>query len=434
MSQVLRIGLERVPITPPIGIMLTGYAVRTKGSEYLLDDLYATALVLDNGETKIALVTCDLIFLHPKSVARIRREVAQCTDIPAAQIMICCSHTHSGPIIYPGPQQTARDHAYTTNLIHQIAGAICAADAQLQPGRIGYGRGQASIGVNRREQRPDGQVVLGENLAGPVDPQVTILRLDSTEGYPLAVVANYACHAVALSYDSYGISADWPGAMRWAVESATGATCLFVQGAGADINPCGGPKKDYDHVQKLGQSVAGSVLQAWADIEAMQEAIPLSAASRNLDLPLWGPMGPDGKPITPAEEIAASSMKMTWQAVVELRERLFPWEAEVKEIGGAWYTPIELQAFRMGQAALVAIPAEPFVEVGLAIKGRSPLRYTMIAGYSNGSVGYLPTAAAYEFGGYEVNNAYFWYRLPAPLAPTCAQQIEDAAVAMLGEL
>jgi hypothetical protein len=414
--------------------MLTGYAARAKGSECVLDDLYATALVLDNGETKLALVSCDLIFIHPTAVAQIRRQIAAQTGIPAGRVMICCSHTHSGPITFMGPTQSKRDRAYAANLIYQIAGAVTSANSQLEPAHIGYGRGQAHIGLNRREQRPNGQVVLGTNPAGPTDPEILLLRVDSTDGQPMAAVVNYACHAVALSSESYGVSADWPGAMRWAVESATGATCLFVQGACADINPRGGPSKDCGRMQALGQSVAGGVIQAWADTETKSGALYLAGARKALSLPLLGPLGADGKPVSSGQEAVAAAMKMPWDQVAQLRAERFPWYAPVSEVKGVWHTPVELQVLRMGEAAIASIAAEPFVEVGLAVKARSPLPYTMFAGYSNGSVGYLPTAAAYEIGGYEVTHSYVWYHLPAPLAPTCAKQVEDTAVGLLGKL
>jgi len=433
MPQLLRIGIERVPITPPMGIQQVGYLARDHGAEYLLDDLYATAIVFDNGETKLALVTCDLLYLHTESVAHIRQEIARRTDISASHVMICCSHTHSGPIAYAGERQSECDHAYIMNLTYQIAGAVCAANTQLQPAHIGYGRGRAEIGVNRRQQLPNGKVILGTNPAGPVDPEIVVLRLDSTEGYPLAILVNYACHGVAFSAANYGISADWPGAMRWTVEEATGATCLFIQGASADINPRGGPQADYARIQRLGQAVAGGVIQAWADIEAAEEAIPLAAVQRELSLPLAGPIGLDGAPVTPIEEIAAATLKQPWEAAKRTLDERFPWAATVTEINGVWHTPAEVQAFRLGEAALVAVPAEPFVEVGFGVKGRSPLPYTLFAGYSNGCVGYLPMASAYEIGGYEVDMSYIYYRLPAPLAPTCARQVEDASVAMIEE-
>lgn len=428
MSGQLRVGVERVPITPPIGIMQCGYAARATGSTHLLDDLYATAIVCDNEETQVALVACDLIFVHPTMVARVREEVARRAHIPPHHVMLCCSHTHSGPIIYAGPEQGERERAYIVALAYQIAGAICAAQTRLQPARIGYGQGHASIGVNRREQRPNGQIILGKNQAGPVDPAVSIVRIDTLEGAPLAVLANHACHAVSLSAESYGLSADWPGAMRRVVEAATGAYCLFIQGAGADINPRGGPGRDYGRVQRLGQSAAGGVIQAWADIGAWQAEATLTGIAEQVWVPFWNA---DEHSAARLQESLVSALKLPWEKVLQMRAERFPWGVEVAERDGAPHTPIAAQVLRLGEAAIAGIGAEPFVEVGLAIKARSPYPHTLIAGYTNGSIGYLPTAEAYAVGGYEVQQAYFWYHLPAMIAPIAAQMVEDRLVALL---
>jgi len=428
MSGQLRVGVERVPVTPPIGIRQCGYAARDLGSTHLLDDLYATAMVCDNGETQIALVACDLIFVHPITVACVRDEVARRAHIPHDHVMLCCSHTHSGPITYAGPEQGEREHAYITTLAYQIAGAICAAQTRLQPARIGYGQGNASIGVNRREQHPNGQVILGENRAGPVDPTVSIVRIDALEGAPLAVLVNYACHAVALSAESYGLSADWPGAMRRVVEAETGARCLFIQGAGADINPRGGPSRDYGRMQRLGQSVAGGVIQAWADIQDLREDMALGGVTEQVWVPL---QEADGQSAATLQESLVSALKLPWEKVLQMRAERFPWSVEVAERDSVRHAPIATQALRLGEAAIAAIGAEPFVEVGLAVKARSPYPHTLVAGYANGSIGYLPTAEAYAIGGYEVGQAYFWYHLPAMIAPTAARMVEDRVTALL---
>ena len=427
MPDTLRVGLERAPITPPIGIQQIGYYGRDHGSESLLDDLYAMAMVFDDGETKLALVTCDLLFMHAETVARIRQEVASRTDIPTSHVIIACTHTHSGPITYATEQQSERDRAYLTNLAHVIAGAICSADTQRQPARMGVGRGQAHIGINRREQRPDGVVILGENPQGMMDPEVLVWRIDSAEGYPLLALVNYACHAVALGPGSYRLSADWPGAMRVEVEHAIGAICAFLQGACADINPLKSPQLDDGWVQRLGQRVAGAVIQAWAAAGEMADVVPLAAASRVLSLPLM-----DGAPSPQA--LVRTKLELAWEAfAVELDQR-FPWASGAQVADGAWFVPAEVQAFRLGDLGLVALPVEPFVEVGLDVKRRSPLAATGLAGYANGCIGYLPMPAAYEIGGYEVDTSYLYYHLPAPLAPPCAGLVEDAAVELLEEL
>ena len=430
----LQVGLQRVPITPPVGIMQIGYFARDHGCEYVHDDLYATALVLDNGQTRVAWVTCDLLFLHAESVARIRQEVAQRTDILAEHIMLSCSHTHSGPIPYAGPAQSERDHLYTNGLVYQIAGAVCAARGRMEPAKLGFGRSQAHIGANRREQRPNGQVVLGLNPGGLTDPAVGVLRIDRADGTPLAVLVNHACHAVALSAANYGISADWPGAMRRTVEEVTGALCLFAQGACADINPLGGPQAGFERARRLGQSVGGAAIQAWAEVEDLTDEVALGASLRPISMPLLGPQDASGQPVISVQEVAETRARMPWADYVRARAVRFPWKALIQESSGTWRISAELQAFRVGDIAVAAVPVEPFAEIGLHVKERSALPRVLFAGYSNGLVGYLPTASAYDIGGYEVDLSYIYYHLPAPLAPTCAQQVTDALAGMIAEL
>jgi hypothetical protein len=430
MDNGLSVGLERVPITPPIGIRLIGYFGREKGSQYLLDDLYATALVLANESTKLAIVTCDLLFVHAQDVARIRREIAARTDIPASQVMVCCSHTHSGPITFITEQQSERDRAYVETYIQHIVGAVCAANREPQPARIGYARRQAHIGINRRELTGEGQIILGENPTGPVDPEVLVARIDTLDGYPLAVLVNHACHGVVLGGGSYGISADWPGAMRRFVEESTGSTCLFVQGACADINPLKSPSRDYAQVVRLGQAAAGAAIQAWAMADGWQhEDVTLAAEQETILLPLM-----NGALSHEPQEVVQKKFDQSWETFVKTLDLRFPWQGQVKEGADGLGTPAEIQAFRIGDLGLVAVPVEPFVQIGLSVKRRAALPQTVFAGYSNGCVGYLPVPAAYETGGYEVNTAYLYYHLPAPLAPECAEMVEDTAVSLLNKL
>lgn len=432
MMDTLHLGIERVPITPPIGVWQIGYFGREHGSDALFDNLYASAMVLDNGETRLALVCCDLLFLHSETVAIIRHEIHQRTGIPSSQIMLCCSHTHSGPITYVTAQQSTRDRAYVETLVHCIVGAVVAADRQRQPVTLRMGHAQAHIGINRREQLQDGRVILGNNPAGPVDPQVLVARFDSREGYPLAALVNYACHGVVLSGDSYGLSADWPGAMRDTVELETGASCFFIQGACADINPLVSPQRDYAHVQRLGRAVGGAVIQAWAMAEPVEpEAWTLAAAQEHLLLPLWQQSG-ETQPTM--REVVESKLRQSWETFASVLDERFPWAATIQERDGLRHIAAEVQVMRCGPLAITAVPVEPFVEIGLQVKAASALPYTMFAGYSNGCIGYLPVPEAYELGGYEVDTSYIYYHLPAPLAPTSAERVAASCFSLLKQL
>ena len=445
-------GVGRATITPPVGSWLMGYASRDKESTSRHDDLVATALVLFDGETRVAIVTCDLIFLHPTTVACIREQVSARTGIPADHVMICCSHTHSGPAPFAGQQDAAVRNlhsSYVDNLVHLVAGAVTEANHDLHQAAWGVGRGKVAIGINRRQPQADGSLILGENPLGAVDTELVVLRIDALDEtgagrHPLAALANYACHAVCLSSNSYAISADWPGVMRREAEAATGAMVGLIQGACADINPTGGPQDSFDNAQNLGGMVAQELTRVHAQITLQREA-RLQAMRKDLRLPLLAPpVGGDG-PVPTLEttfaERAAVILKMTPHEALSYLDQRFPWMAKVElesqggTVGeGAWATWAEVQGVRMseprthagdlaapsGDVALVGVAAEPFAEIGMEVKSKSTSRDTIFAGYANGSIGYLPTPQAYEEGGYEVDTSYIYYRLPASLSPACA--------------
>lgn len=434
-------GVARARITPPVGFFLAGYIARKRGADAVHDDLFATALVLGDGQTRIAVVSCHLLMLHPSTVASVRARVFAETGIPAPNVMLCCSHTHSGPVTYvcKGGEEEAERRAYLSELVEGIANATVQASRNLQQAAWGVGRGRAEIGVNRRQQLADGRVTIGENPEGAVDRDLLVLRIDAagptgaTGGEPLALLVNYACHAVCLSAASYVLSADWPGAMRQEIESCTGATVCFVQGACADTNPIGGPQDTYDSAQRLGVQVAGQALAVLDDI-VLQREVLLGSARRGIGLPLLGPVGRDGARVPPFGELLSAVIGLPAEEARALVDYRFPWRAHVEERDGVWYTVAECQALSLNDVVLVGLAAEPFTEIGQQVKGRSSAALTFFAGYANGSVGYLPTPLAYSQGGYEVDSSYLYYRLPAPLAPACAELATGGALALIDTL
>ena len=414
-----------------------GYISRDHGSVAVHDDLVATALVLFDGDTRVAIVTCDLLTFHLSTVASIRTRVYAETGIPERSVMLCGSHTHSGPIVYADDTWPKR-REYLDDLANLIVGAVVRANDSLQRAAWGIGRGKAEIGANRRQHLANGHVVIGENAAGPIDRDLLVLRVDTigkagqaTE--PLAVLINYACHAVCLSGNSYVISADWPGVMRRTVESATGATAGFLQGACADINPLNGPQDTFDSAQRLGRAVAERVLDLYDDIPLQGEA-NLGVARQIVGLPLLGPVGRDGECVPPFVDLASQITSVSPSKVVAFLDRRFPWAASIKERDGVWYASAELQALALDDVVLVSLAAEPFVEIGLQIKARSVAAITFVAAYANGCVGYVPMPLAYDLGGYEVDASYVYYRLYAALAPACAELMIGGALTLIDNL
>jgi hypothetical protein len=141
--------------------------------------------------------------------------VGRLTDVPPEHVVVACSHTHYGPLTEPGhDDQAPQVLPYLANLVHLLAGAVALARANLGPCRLGFGQGEVRIGINRRERTASGQIILGQNPSGPVDPRMAVLRVDGTDGRPLAAVLNYACHPVSLGSQCTGINADFPAQVQ----------------------------------------------------------------------------------------------------------------------------------------------------------------------------------------------------------------------------
>jgi hypothetical protein len=324
---------------------------------------------------------------------------------------------------------------YLANLVHLLAGAVAMARANPVPCRLGFGQGEARIGINRRERTSDGRIILGQNPAGPVDPRVAVLRVDGADGRPLAAVLNYACHPVSLHWRCTHISADFPGTARRLVEEQTGATCLFLQGAAGNINPLL-MGWDWTHLGRLGLPLGAEAARVYWSITPGDEAAAggLALARSRLELP----------PLLP---ISVAAGREQVAALEEERRRLLDaddpgalWWTELRLErarrglealqGGAPVPPVaaELAALRLGrEIGLVTAPGEIFTEIGQSIVARSPFPHTLYAGYTDGTIGYVPTRAAHGEGGYEVTHA-------CRVAPEAGELLEEESVHLLARV
>src|SRR5207249_3011180 len=220
---MLSAAVYRVVISPPIGIGMVGFAGRGP-SEGVHDDLTATAVALSDGERGLMLVALDLLYLPAGLVARVRAAVAARTGLPPDAIHLLCSHTHYGPEIGNDTDLAAEEVAgYRDDLTRKVAGAAAAAWAGRQEARLAFAAGESRIGINRRERKPDGQIVLGQNPDGPVDRELLVARLDGADGSPLATIVGFACHPVCQGGGMRLLSADFVGRMRAAAEGLTGS-------------------------------------------------------------------------------------------------------------------------------------------------------------------------------------------------------------------
>ena len=426
-------GVAREIISPPKGIYLIGYGDRIRGNAGIHDGLTTTALVLNDGQQQLALLACDLLCLNEFIVDRVRAEVGRKT-----QVIICCSHTHAGPIAYADHGSGHVRQAYIDTLVKRMVRAVHRAKAALIPAKLAWGQTETDIAVNRREKQPDGQVVIGINPEGAIDRSVGLLRVQSEDGIELATLVNTGCHATVLGPDNLLVSADWVGAMRAQVERSAGGLVLFLQGAAGDLNPDyeWGDGDPWEAVGSLGGRVADRVLAACDGGLLPLEGIPLILSRQTVWLPLEA-RATTPTPMPSYRRVLTKVAGLPYAArfaVDMLLERRYPWRSRVEAREGVWHVPMQANAIRIGEVGLVTFAAETLTEIGMTIKNRSPATHTLFASVSDGCIGYLPTAEAHAQGGYEVDIAPYFYRYPARLAAECDHIATDAAILSLHRL
>jgi hypothetical protein len=368
----LRAGVARVEITPSKFMQMYGYANRKCGpANGTHDPLFAKALVLQTGDSRMAIVTTDLGSLVSDNL---RREVASKLDIPL--LLLSASHTHSGPAFLPfgsSPASNEDGKAYLSEIEGKIMGAIEQASRSMFPARLGIAKGSIQLGYNRLLLRDDGRArALFDNPErvpyGPVDPEFVLLRVDDADGNAKALLVHYAVHAVVLGPTSCKYSADYPGVMQSAVErELQGAQVMFVQGAAGDINPLfmgrsGREEDDLKVMEKMGQLLAAEVLRANRSVK---------------------PLAPLSEPIRFRAE------------VVKFGDR---WEKDKSmEVG---VTTVLIGR----ELAIATVPGEPLHRLQKMWKEQAEVPYPLFYGYTYTSggtwAGYVPDLRSAAYGGY----------------------------------
>lgn len=429
-------GVCETNITPPLGVWMCGYGLRSTGCVGVHDELYARALVLDNGHKAVAILAMDLIGLDFDLVQQVREGIAAQTGLAPEAIMLNATHTHGGPNVREFNSMGTRDPAYIDVLVRKLIGVAKQAADRTQPADLAYGRASVQIGINRRQRRgADGQTVIGRNYAGPVAPYVDALVVRDSRGEPFALLFAHACHPTTLGGENLLITADFCGYACDYVCDATGGAVMpfFLQGCAGDINPY--PRSTYEDAERHGLTLGA------AAIEALEKAAPLESgeldfAERTISLPLLPP-----PPLEQCERNVAE-----WSAQVE-REREGGHMGRILNAEGmrdfAEYErkiaaqanpdlsqPFTIQRLTVGGAQFLGMPAEMFVRYALdfAEQAEGPV---FPLGYTNGVHGYVPTAADYPYGGYEVEVAYRYYGL-LMFAPDCERLIRQTAYDLLG--
>jgi len=430
-------------ITPPIGTMMEGYSANTEGSQGVHDDLHARAIVIDDGETAVALVSCDLIGVDRHLVAEARERAHAATGIPAEHILVAGTHTHQGP----AGLRSRGDEQLMGVVARHVAGAISAAHRTRRPVVLKAGTTQVdSVSQNRRHPE------------WTRDTEMHVLLLDDPDPLqpPLAALINFACHPTVLYHDNRLLSADYPGyAVRTVEQVFPGIGGAFFNGACGNVNP-NWIEQVHAEAERVGKVVGAAAARLIGELRPLGreqkahnirwdehldwpvtageliEDPRLRVASRRVDLPLRSYLSQEEYESRLADLQTRLDATNDWdehRALMAQITRLRTERTVASRIGeraGQTVHP-ELQAIGLGDGvALLGLPGEFFVETVADIRAQAGLRRLPVACYANHYIGYVVPPSAYDEGGYEAGVTL--------LAPEAEAIVKAEALSLLKEV
>ena len=422
----LRAGAATSNITPPLGGEIIG-GFRPIPARHIHDELRARCLVLDDGETQLALVVCDLLGIHRSVSDEARRLISQHSGIPPEQVMISATHTHSACSALGG-NRFAPDPSldkYQRFVARRIADGVARAKNLLQPAELAFGTAEAPEHVfNRRwYMRPgtvptnpfgrnDDRVKMNppagsQNLlrpAGPTDPTVSLVSVRSTDGSPLALFAAYSLHYVGgvgrghVSADYFAMFCEEIVRLQEAERADPPMVPMMANGTSGDINNINfrEPRErraPYEQMRSVATDLARRVDAALEGLEYRRD-ITLEARYREPEIDF---RRPDAELIAWAEETLAEPAENPRRTSLP---RIYA-ERTLRMAEHPEAAPMPLQVLRIGEVAIATMPCEVFCEIGLEYRDRSALQPAFMVSLAHGYYGYLPTPRQHRLGGYE---------------------------------
>lgn len=415
-------------ITPWIGGEIVG-GFTPQPSVHVHDELHARCLVLDDGQTRLAFVVVDSVAVPREVFDEAKRQASEKTGIPANRMLMSANHTHSATNArYPNRYDVDLPLTeYQQFLAHKIADGVLRALNNLRPARIGWGVGSEPDQVfNRRWfmkpgtdiRNPFGgtdQVRMNpgrgnpdlDRPAGPVDPDVSFLSVQGVDGRPIALLANYSLHYVGgtgrleISGDYFAMFADRIQQLLDADRQDPPFIGIMSNGTSGDINNNDYSKQldgerpaPYERMRKVADVVAAEVFKVYRTIEH-HDWVPLSMEQTQLNL--------KSREITPELLKWAKTTLAKPDDAPQYHSREKHYAERVLKIHESYPSEVSiiLQALRIGDLGIAAIPAEVFVEIGLELKEKSPFQPMFTISLANGWRGYLPTVEHHKLGGYE---------------------------------
>jgi neutral ceramidase len=457
----LEVGIAEREITPPAGYPMAGY-YHERLAQGQLDPLKAKAIVMHQGEETVAVVFCDLTGIASDLTHAIRAEVSRKSNLKPDQIILCATHSHTAPDYYRdlylhlSPNRKDEATEYPSHLIARITQAIFAAEQAMEPVEILIGSPQQKkpVAFNRRFVMRDGSVKTWQKLdnpnvvraAGPIDPDLAfcLFRSQST-GEPQGVLSHFALHLDTVG-GSYW-SADYPFYIEQAVQKSLGESTLSLFGLGCcgDINHVDPSKSERNKTDYIGTELGQTLSKAFDSAALVSQprlvhqsnVVPLSLrpitteqADRGRELMLAAKEGVD---------VEFFDLVKAYKSVILAQFQLDQYQLETNT-AASWglshqlagcgkHLPVEVHTVGLGpDVAIVFLPGEVFVDLGLAIKQASPFKHTLVIELSNAvETAYIPTQAAFAGGSYEVTNSTILAGSGERLVEEALRQLGQAA-------
>ena len=444
MTQI-KVGLAEVDYTPEPGLPLRGNFRGTKPEDYHArgthDPLKARALVFDNGrDEKIALLQVDNCLFVRAEAQLMRDFIADHCDLNPQRILVAATHTHSGPATAGDGPMAGSDPETMTAFLQKAATAVVQANKNIKDAHLAVGSStEDRVSFVRRIRCKDGTTHMNwegldpnsiDKPLGVIDPELITLSINRT-GRPVAALVNFADHPAILAGDNWLYSADFPGYLGEALQRLLGPDFLtaFFNGPCGNVNhidatdPLQG--RGYMMTQRVGY------LLAVAAFEAIRDQVPLQGDQIDMS-----------RQLVPLPRIQISDADHDWSVKVMQEAQDKPAPLQVDGLPDEHYAHmylelhalqdqldhVEVQVFRIGDLGIVGIPGEIFAEFSLQIKQQSPAAHTIVIELANDSIGYLPTQAAFDQGGYEPTPGSTRYQ------PGAADKITASALAQLANL
>ena len=429
----LKVGFAKTNVNPPLGMWVYGYYVERYGKGFL-DDLLASALTIEKDGKTILIVAVDNGGIGTRHVDKILAGIEERCGIPKENILICASHTHTGPaLVRPGIGTTPPEfiEEYAEFMISRIIDAAVMSKNDMKSAKMGYSVVTAPdrIAYIRRYKMKDGSTMTCppindpniDHPIGELDQRINVLRFDREGGASIALV-NYGIHSDTIGGELF--SADFEAWMRSTLYKALdGVESMFVCGAQGDVGsthvyPTASDMNDteisFDNEMKspgmarfVGRAIAGAVLQVWdkvlyTDVDDIKVVSKMVAVAANLPSPEELPLAHKYKELHDAgrdDLIPYTAMELT--TVVAEACRMCALE------NGPENFMMPMTAIKLGPVAFVSLPGEPFTEIGVKIKETEGFGLILPCGLTNGNFGYFPAKSAYDEGGYEARSTRY---------------------------